>query len=309
MSIQALPESTTRRLGAGQALPSPSALVKELLDNAIDARATSIEVLLSANTLDKIEVRDNGSGIASDDLEQVGKRGHTSKLTCFEEIRTVGRFSLGFRGEALASACTMGGVTITTRTEGDPAGTVAKLKPTGGLDSRSSKSHPIGTTVCVSNLFSKYPVRKQNFLKQTSKTIAEIKELLQSYALARLHIRINLKVLKQPKANWTYISRPQDGLKEAATKVVGKDVVAFCMEQTQHFQDPHAPPITILALLAKPSADFTKIKACASYLEMVVLCHSLEIPRAGRFTLRARKSSKNLRVGRAKSYAEIHSCV
>lgn len=79
MSIQALPESTTRRLGAGQALPSPVALVKELLDNAIDARATSIEVLLTTNTLDKIVVRDNGTGIRADDLDQVGKRGHTSK--------------------------------------------------------------------------------------------------------------------------------------------------------------------------------------------------------------------------------------
>lgn len=113
MSIQALPESTTRRLGAGQALPSPAALVKGLLDNAIDARATSIEVLLSANVLDKIEVRDNGSEIAADDLGKVRKSGHTSKLTCFEELRTVGRASLGFRGEALASACTMGDVAIT----------------------------------------------------------------------------------------------------------------------------------------------------------------------------------------------------
>ena len=131
MPIQALPEATTRRLGAGQALPTPAALVKELLDNAIDARATSIEVLLSANTLDKIEVRDNGTGIAADDLEQVGKRGHTSKLTCFEELRTVGRVSLGFRGEALASACTMGEVAITTRTEGEPVATSVKLKQIG----------------------------------------------------------------------------------------------------------------------------------------------------------------------------------
>lgn len=257
MSIQALPESTTRRLGAGQALPSPAALVKELLDNAIDARATSIEVLLSANILDKIEVRDNGSGIAADDLKQVGKRGHTSKLTCFEELRAVGRASLGFRGEALASACTMGEVVITTRTEGDPVATSVKLKPCGGVNSRSSKSRLIGTTVYVSNLFSKFPVRKQNFLKQTSKTISEIKDLLQSYALARLHIRLSLKVTKSLKANWTFVSRKQDGLKEAAAKVVGKEIAALCREEAHDLQ---GHKITINVLLPQPGADLSKVK-------------------------------------------------
>lgn len=257
MSIRALPGSTTRCLGAGQALPSPAALIKELLDNATDARATSIEILLSANTLDKIEVRDNGSGIAADDLEQVGKRGHTSKLTCFEELGAVGRTSLGFRGEALASACTMGEVAITTRTKGDRVATFVKLKPTGGVDISSSKSHPIGTTISVSNLFSKFPVRKQNFLKHTSKTVSEIKDLLQSYALARLHIRLSLKVTKSPKSNWIYVTRAQDGQKEAAAKVVGKDVAALCKEETHNLSDHN---ITITVLLPRAESDLTKVK-------------------------------------------------
>lgn len=94
------------------------------------APAASIEVLLSANTLDKFKVRGNCSGIAVDDVGQVGKRGHTSKLSCFVELRSVGAASLGFCGNALGSACTMGEVTITTRAEGDPVATSVKLKST-----------------------------------------------------------------------------------------------------------------------------------------------------------------------------------
>lgn len=72
----------------------------------------------------------------------------------------------------------MGEVAIITRTDRDPVATSVKLKPTGGVNSSSSKFHAIGIMVCVSNFFSKFPVRKQNFLKQTSKTIFEIKDLL-----------------------------------------------------------------------------------------------------------------------------------
>ena len=120
MAILALPKATSHSLGSSQILPSPAALVKELLDNAIDAKATSIDIAISANTLDKIEVRDNGHGIAFGDLDALGRRGYTSKLRNLEELRKIGGLSLGFRGEALASAAELGQVSIVTRTEGRP---------------------------------------------------------------------------------------------------------------------------------------------------------------------------------------------
>lgn len=282
MSIQALPPSTTRVLGSSQALTTPASLIKELIDNAIDARATSIDVIVSANTLDKIEVRDNGHGIATDDLDALGRHGHTSKLRTFEELRTVGRVSLGFRGEALASAVTLGDVTVTTRTEGEPVAVHVKLKSTGGTASQSSASHPVGTTVCVSNFLSKFPVRKQTSLKDAPKTISKIKDILQSYALARLHVRLTLKILKTGKGNWSFVPRPKDGIKEAVMQVAGKEVASQCMEKTSPCKDAGLsidndatsladfvdyqrrsslrPSLVIRAFLPRADADFCKIK-------------------------------------------------
>ncbi|KFY35750.1 hypothetical protein V494_05593 [Pseudogymnoascus sp. VKM F-4513 (FW-928)] len=272
MAIHPLPSSTTRILGSCQALTTPSSLVKELIDNAIDAKATSIDVIISANTVDKIEVRDNGHGIAQEDLNSLGRHGHTSKLRNFEELRAVGSSCLGFRGEALASAVSLGSVTITTRAEGEPVAFVVKLKATGGVSNKSSISHPIGTTVCVSNFLSAFPVRRQASITDASKTISKIKNLLQSYALARLQVRFMLKVSKTGKGNWSYIPHPKDYLKEAAIQVAGKDVAKQCIEIASQCEADASMPdaidenrtagsfIKILAFLPGPDSDFSKLK-------------------------------------------------
>lgn len=231
MTIQPLPEATSRLLGSSQVLTTPASLVKELLDNAIDAKATAVEVVISANTLDKIEVRDNGHGIAPRDLAGLGKRGHTSKLRKFEELRIIGGLTLGFRGEALASAVELGEVSVTTRTEGETVATAIKLKARIGIEHQSSTSHPVGTTVCVRNVFSKLPVRKQNALKDAKKTLSLVKDLLRSYALARLNLRLSLKVLKADKSNWSFAPRPNDGLREIVSQVISRDLAVQCMEK------------------------------------------------------------------------------
>ncbi|KAL5347052.1 hypothetical protein ACLOAV_008195 [Pseudogymnoascus australis] len=273
MAIQPLPSSTTRILGSCQALTTPSSLVKELIDNAIDAKATSIDVIISANTVDKIEVHDNGHGIAQEDLDSLGRHGHTSKLRNFEELRTVGSSCLGFRGEALASSVSLGSVTITTRAEGEPVAFVVKLKDTGGISSKSSVSHPIGTTVCVSNFLSALPVRRQTSISDAPKTISKIKNILQSYALARLQVRFTLKVVKTGKGNWSYIPHPKGYIKEAAIQVAGKDVAKQCIEVASpcggnasifdaidENGTTKANPFRIRAFLPSPDSDFSKLK-------------------------------------------------
>ncbi|KFY84465.1 hypothetical protein V500_09258 [Pseudogymnoascus sp. VKM F-4518 (FW-2643)] len=273
MAIHPLPSSTTRILGSCQALTTPSSLVKELIDNAIDAKATSIDVIISANTVDKIEVHDNGHGIAQEDLDSLGRHGHTSKLRDFEELRAVGSSCLGFRGEALASSVSLGSVTITTRAEGEPVAYVVKLKATGGVSSKSSISHPIGTTVCVSNFLSALPVRRQTSISDASKTISNIKNLLQSYAMARLQVRFTLKVAKTGKGNWSYIPHPKGYIKEAAIQVAGKDVAKQCIEITSPCEENASnfdtidengttanPFIRIQAFLPSPDSNFSKLK-------------------------------------------------
>lgn len=134
--VKSLPEPLIRHLGASQTITSPVSLVKELIDNAIDARASSIVVEVSQNTLDVIQVRDNGTGIAPDDRKLLARRYCTNKIRDTEDLRCIGGTSLGFRGEALASIAAMSGsMTATTRIEGEEVA----VKLTIGKDGQVTK--------------------------------------------------------------------------------------------------------------------------------------------------------------------------
>jgi len=134
----------------------------------------------------------------------LGRRGYTSKLRRFEELAIVGGVSLGFRGEALASAAELGEVTVTTRVQGEIVAIATQIKASGGIDSQTRVSHPIGATVNVTNFLAGLPVRKQLALKESKKTIARIKVLLQSFALARPKVRLNFRIPKAPRDNWSF---------------------------------------------------------------------------------------------------------
>lgn len=120
MTIAALPENAVRPIVSTQILTDPASLVKELVENALDAGATAVYVEISTNTLDKIQVKDNGHGIPPADRALVCKRYCTSKIRGLDDLKDIGSRSLGFRGEALASAVEMSSkVTLTTRIEGE----------------------------------------------------------------------------------------------------------------------------------------------------------------------------------------------
>ncbi|KKA29462.1 hypothetical protein TD95_005046 [Thielaviopsis punctulata] len=194
MPIKALPPETYRKFISSFVITSPDVLVKELVENSIDAGATSIEVLVSANTVDRIQVRDNGSGISQDDFDVLGRRSHTSKLTSYSELICKGGTTFGFRGEALASANTHGSVTITTRTKADKlASTISLVPKIGGVSLCKPTSGVFGTTVAVARLFGNLPVRRQQFTKSASKTLAKIKETLLRILMVRPGLKIVFK--------------------------------------------------------------------------------------------------------------------
>lgn len=240
MPIVALPKATVHLLGSSQVLTTPTSLVKELIDNSLDAKATSIDILISKNTLDRLEVRDNGHGISSEDYDSLGKRGHTSKLRTFEELKFIGGVTLGFRGEALASAVELGDVSVTTKTEGEAVATKLVLKAPGGVHQQSRTSHPVGTTVSVVKFMYKIPVRKQTFEKEATKTLGKISQLLRSYALARPSVRFSLKVTNGGKGSWSFAPRPNDGIKEAVSQVVGRDAAMECFEKSLTLSELHS---------------------------------------------------------------------
>lgn len=131
MAIQPLPKSSTVQLSSGQVLLDPTSVVKELVDNAIDAQSKSIAIEISANTLNSIQVRDNGRGINPGDRSLVGQRFCTSKIRSMEDLANIGGTSMGFRGEALNSLITLAEkVEVTTRIEGEA--TAIKMRLTKG---------------------------------------------------------------------------------------------------------------------------------------------------------------------------------
>lgn len=246
MPIAALPTNTVRAIGSSQVLADSASLVKELIDNALDGRATGIFVEISTNALDIIQVKDNGHGVAPGDRGMLCRRYCTSKIRDLDDLTNVGGQSLGFRGEALASAAEMSGsLMISTRVEGEPTATSIKVKRQGGIErydssrlvltqvliiasSEEKTSHPVGTTVRVADFLKALPVRRQTTLKAPVKLLSKIKKVLHAYALSRPSIRFSLKVLKakNDKGNWMYAPRngtkPEEVLNDAAIKVVGK---------------------------------------------------------------------------------------
>ncbi|KIV95622.1 hypothetical protein PV10_03252 [Exophiala mesophila] len=230
MPIEALPESTSRAIGSTLVLGDARSVVKELLDNALDAQATSINIEISTNTLDVIQVRDNGTGIAAQDRPLLCKRGCTSKIRSLNDLSRLGGTFLGFRGEALASIVELSkAVIITSRLHGEMVGTSLEFD-SSGTSSSSSASHPLGTTFRVQNFLQEIPVRRQTALKHAARTLQSVKAMLATYAFARPRVRFSFKVLKakSDQANWTYAPGPKDTLLDIASKVVGKEIVSSC---------------------------------------------------------------------------------
>ncbi|KAH0362006.1 hypothetical protein KCU65_g8364, partial [Aureobasidium melanogenum] len=265
MSIHALPQTAVRTIRSGQALTDPVSVVKELIDNALDARASTIAIEISANTLDVIQVKDTGHGIAPTDRPLVAKPYCTSKLKDEKDLALVGSTYLGFRGEALSSALEMSDeMTITTRVEGESVATAIKICQTGD-PVQDRATHPPGTTVRIANFLKNQPVRKQVALKAAPKTLTKIKQLLQSYAFARPATRLSLKVIKakNDKDNWTYAPKIGGGIEDTAFKVVGKPCASQCAWAELEYEG-----FTVQAFLPRPDAHALKISGLGQYVSV-----------------------------------------
>ncbi|KAK2068708.1 hypothetical protein P8C59_003336 [Phyllachora maydis] len=188
MAITLLPKPAIAQLGSTLTIASSAVLVKELLDNSLDAGSTAVDIFISTDTVERIEVRDNGCGIPAEDFHLLGQRSCTSKLDNVGDLERIGGSSLGFRGQALASIHELADVAIVTRTSQETVGSVLRLSPEGGAIKVQSKASPPGTTVTVHGLFQCFPVRRRVAEAGAKKTVASITELLKGYAMARPHI-------------------------------------------------------------------------------------------------------------------------
>ncbi|KAF5614950.1 DNA mismatch repair PMS2 [Fusarium tjaetaba] len=275
MSISALPPSSAHLLRSSSSLPDPLSMVKELVDNSIDAGATSIEITVAPNTVDKVQVRDNGCGIRVDDFKSLGRRSHTSKLRNFDELHLKAGETLGFRGEALASANYLATIKITTRTAQDPIASLLLLNTkSGGISSQQPVSAPVGTTVQALNLFQNLPVRKQNAIKVSRKTLADIRRLLEGYAIAFPHIRLSFKVPGSSIQPWLYTPCSTPSTREAITQVFGHTLTSQLVAVSSDSYagttstEVQSKNLKIVASLPKPDPDANIIKGKGAFISV-----------------------------------------
>ncbi len=190
MAIRVLDSFTAAQIAAGEVIERPASVVKELVENAVDAGATDIRVEIREGGKREIRISDNGSGIPSDEVELAFQRHATSKLQTADDLFNV--HTLGFRGEALPSIATIAQVACITRTAESETGVELRLAG-GELQGRTPRGGTPGTSFVVKNLFYNAPVRLK-FLRSDASEAAQISGVVSNYALAYPDIRWTLLI-------------------------------------------------------------------------------------------------------------------
>ena len=225
-SIQKLSQSTINQIAAGEVVERPAHLIKELIENSIDAGATSIEIDFTKGGKD-ITVKDDGCGISKDELPLTLSKHTTSKIQVIDDLWSLKSF--GFRGEALSSIASVSHLTITTSTDGREAHT---LKSDFGQESKILPTHSNqGTTVKVKNLFVNCPARLK-FLKSEGSESTQIKKTIK--ALAMIHPQITFRVLQN--RNLLYYFPQTTSFYERVKTVLSDDTLYHLKGSYLHFQ-------------------------------------------------------------------------
>ena len=221
-TLKILPKNLSDMIAAGEVVQRPASVVKELMENAVDAGATSVivNVLDAGRTL--IQVIDNGSGMSADDAVLCFERHATSKIASPEDLHDIGTF--GFRGEALASIAAVADVTLRTRRPGDEVGTEVEFAASEHLSTREVAA-PEGSNFAVRNLFFNVPARRK-FLKSDSVEFRHILEEFQRVALTRPDISFTLSHNHRD----VHVLKPAQGLKFRIMDLMGAAVVGSVVD-------------------------------------------------------------------------------
>ncbi|XP_051142117.1 DNA mismatch repair protein PMS1 isoform X2 [Andrographis paniculata] len=187
-AIRPINKAVVHQICAGQVILDLSSAVKELVENSLDAGATSVEIALKDYGMESFQVIDNGFGISPQNYNVLALKHHTSKLLDFPDLQSLATF--GFRGEALSSLCALGNLTVETRTINEAVATHLTYDSTGLLTAERKTARQVGTTVTVKKLFSNLPVRSKEFHRNIRKEYGKLINLLNAYALIAKDVRI-----------------------------------------------------------------------------------------------------------------------
>ena len=223
-SICLLPDTLINQIAAGEVVERPSSVVKELVENALDAGARRIDIDLEEGGIRLIRIRDDGSGMAPGDLALAVSRHATSKIASLDDLEQVA--TLGFRGEALPSIASVSRFAISSRTAADSHG--ARLEIEGGKHGEiEPQPHAVGTTIEVRDLFYNVPARRK-FLRAERTELGHVEEWLRSLALARPDVEVRLSHNGKQGKQYRPSLLDADALGRVA-EALGEEFVKHCL--------------------------------------------------------------------------------
>ena len=245
MPIRLLPRQLVDQIAAGEVVERPASVVKELVENAIDAGATRIEVAVDGGGVDRIAVADDGGGIPPAELPLAVASHATSKIASADDLAAIG--TMGFRGEALASIASVSRLSITSRVRGADAG--ARIDVDGGTAAEVRPAGcPPGTVVEVRQLFHNVPARRK-FLRTASTELGRIEEVLESIALCRPDIAFRLTADGKPRIDLPATDEPR----RRVLAVLGESIADGLLEVTADTVLEGGAPITLWGLVGRPA--------------------------------------------------------
>ena len=261
MTIRQLPDTLVNQIAAGEVIERPASVVKELVENAIDAGARRIDIDLEEGGVRLIRVRDDGGGIAPEELVLAVQRHATSKITSLDDLEAVA--TLGFRGEALPSIASVSRFSISTRRGDDDRGTVLAVDG-GRVGDPAPKQQPPGTTVEVRDLFYNVPARRK-FLRAERTELGPLEEWLRQLALARPDVELRVSHNGKPLRRYKHQG---DALfsGDRLNETLGEDFLAHALpvERESPLSTDSGSRIRLAGWIAQPA--YSRASADQQYL-------------------------------------------
>ena len=243
MTIAILPARLANQIAAGEVVERPASVVKELVENSIDAGATTIKIDIEKGGAKRIRIIDNGKGIAKAELALALSRHATSKIKDLDDLEAIS--SLGFRGEALASISSVSRLTLTSKPEAQESAWQANAEGRDMAVAIKPAAHPNGTTIDVSDLFFNTPARRK-FLRTEKTEYAHIEEVIKRIALANFDITFvlshNHKIIKQFRGATTALQRSKRVAQVCGQKFIDNAIEVNCEHGGLHLHGWIAQP-------------------------------------------------------------------
>jgi DNA mismatch repair protein MutL len=248
MPIKVLESEIVSKIAAGEVIERPASVVKELIENSLDAGATQIAVEAQGGGVELIQVSDNGAGIPASELELAFHRYATSKIGNLDDLEKIS--SLGFRGEALPSIAAVAEVEILTQTSSETIGSYLHLRK-GEVVRRESRARPQGTTITVRRLFRYFPARLK-FLKSVNTENSHIAHLVSQYALAFPEVKFSLVLDKRHSLRTT----GNGDLREVVSEIYGSEVAQRMLNVEQKDSPAKIGGLTSPPSLARSNRNY-----------------------------------------------------